>query len=333
MASKFLEIVFGYFLITQVSKQKGLKDIELSQLTYFKAAAEHQNLTKAAEALYISQPALSKAIQHLETELGTPLFERQGKSVTLNDAGKTTLDYVNNIFMMIDSMKETLSTYDLKKKPLILHTTLPNIPRFLLTAYSQDSAVPPVQLQCANSTAQCGELLKQGFLDIAITSECIEEETIENILLLEDYLMLMLPAESELLAKEFLSARDLDGIALAMPLSVQKDYQYCSFIQHVLEKKQCKVTYTPSQDILSTNYLLEISDLCSISSALTSLFFQAPKRVGRIIGEPEFAIPYYISYRKEREHELSTILNRLRADFDSFNQWLTEMFPFIYKKD
>ena len=62
------------------------------QLRYFITAAQLQNLSRAAEVLYVNQPALSKSIGKLEAELGTPLFDRKGKKLTLNAQGERFLD-------------------------------------------------------------------------------------------------------------------------------------------------------------------------------------------------------------------------------------------------
>ena len=61
--------------------------MELTQLKYFLEAAKTENLSKAARDLHISQPSLSKAIQKLEEELGTPLFQRSGRHLRLNQNG------------------------------------------------------------------------------------------------------------------------------------------------------------------------------------------------------------------------------------------------------
>ncbi len=68
--------------------------MELNQLHYFVAVAHCENITKAAKELFISQPALSRVILRLEQELGTPLFDRHGGRVTLNEHGKAFLRYV-----------------------------------------------------------------------------------------------------------------------------------------------------------------------------------------------------------------------------------------------
>ena len=56
--------------------------MNLNQLHYFSKLAEVEHYTKAAEELGISQPTLSHAVGALETELGTKLFEKQGRNRT-----------------------------------------------------------------------------------------------------------------------------------------------------------------------------------------------------------------------------------------------------------
>ena len=68
--------------------------MELNQLHYFVAVARCENITKAAKELFITQPALSRVILRLEQELGTPLFDRHGGRVTLNEHGRAFLRYV-----------------------------------------------------------------------------------------------------------------------------------------------------------------------------------------------------------------------------------------------
>jgi DNA-binding transcriptional LysR family regulator len=65
--------------------------MELRHLRYFVAAAEAENVSRAALKLHVSQPALSRQIRDLEEELGFSLFERSAQSVRLTEAGKTFL--------------------------------------------------------------------------------------------------------------------------------------------------------------------------------------------------------------------------------------------------
>lgn len=66
----------------------------LNQLRYFRVLAKTEHYTKAADALAILQPSLSRAIALLEEELGVLLFTRRGRNVVLTDAGRALLRYV-----------------------------------------------------------------------------------------------------------------------------------------------------------------------------------------------------------------------------------------------
>jgi LysR family transcriptional activator of glutamate synthase operon len=70
----------------------------LLKLSYFKALAENEHLTRTAESLSVSQTALSNMIIQLEEELGVKLFDRTGRSIRLNAHGKAYLAHVNRIF-------------------------------------------------------------------------------------------------------------------------------------------------------------------------------------------------------------------------------------------
>ena len=82
--------------------------MELAQIRYFIAAAQFQNLSKAARVLNITQPALSKSISKLEDELGVALFERSGKSVALNDSGERFLEYAINSVKELDDAVDSV---------------------------------------------------------------------------------------------------------------------------------------------------------------------------------------------------------------------------------
>ena len=77
--------------------------MELRHLRYFIAVALEENITRAAERLRVSQPALSRQIRDLEDELGFELLERTAKSVALTEAGRVFLEEASSV---IDRLEE-----------------------------------------------------------------------------------------------------------------------------------------------------------------------------------------------------------------------------------
>ncbi|MBY0054371.1 LysR family transcriptional regulator [Brevibacillus agri] len=82
--------------------------MEWQQLEYFQTLARMQHVTRAAEAMSLSQPALSRSIARLEEELGVPLFERQGRTIMLNRYGQLFLKRVNRILKEFEDGKQEL---------------------------------------------------------------------------------------------------------------------------------------------------------------------------------------------------------------------------------
>jgi DNA-binding transcriptional LysR family regulator len=78
-------------------------DVDLRLVRYFLVMAEELHFTAAARRLYVSQPALSNQIRRLETQLGTPLFERSPRGVTLTAAGDAFLPHAQGALAAIRS--------------------------------------------------------------------------------------------------------------------------------------------------------------------------------------------------------------------------------------
>src|SRR3981081_2835818 len=84
-------------------------DVHMRDLRYFLAVAEELNFTRAAETLYLSQPALSKQIRALERQLRVTLFERGRSSVRLTRAGTELVPYPERMVKSCEDAKRSLS--------------------------------------------------------------------------------------------------------------------------------------------------------------------------------------------------------------------------------
>ena len=91
------------------TKFSGALPLNFHHLQYFWAVATDGHLTRTAQRLRVSQSAVSAQIRQLEAQLGTELFVRQGRRLTLTETGRITLDYAQRIF---STGGELLSTLD-----------------------------------------------------------------------------------------------------------------------------------------------------------------------------------------------------------------------------
>lgn len=82
--------------------------MDLQNIAYFKEVAEQESITKAAETLHVSQPALSKTVRKLEDELGTPLFDRVGRTIKLNDNGRVLMHYTDKALRAMDTARKEI---------------------------------------------------------------------------------------------------------------------------------------------------------------------------------------------------------------------------------
>ncbi|MFW5451456.1 MAG: LysR family transcriptional regulator [Methylophagaceae bacterium] len=83
-------------------------NITIRQFQIFEAVAQHLSYTRAAEVLYLSQPAVSMQIKQLESEVEMPLFERMGKKLFLTEAGNELLIYARNISQQLVELDDVM---------------------------------------------------------------------------------------------------------------------------------------------------------------------------------------------------------------------------------
>lgn len=141
------------------------------RLQVFVSAATHLNFSRAAEELYISQPAVSQQISALEQELGVPLFDRQGRTVRLTKAGAVALHHSQQILRTYADMTRLIA--DLTEEPrgsLAIGASYTYgeyvLPHVLAPFLAEYPAITPV-ISIANSR-DIEERIAQGELDLGI---------------------------------------------------------------------------------------------------------------------------------------------------------------------
>lgn len=89
--------------------QPPFRPLNFHHLEVFYAVARHLNFSRAAEELYISQPAVSKHVKDLERDLGVDLFRRNGRRVELTDAGRLVYDYAGHALVLTEGLRRALA--------------------------------------------------------------------------------------------------------------------------------------------------------------------------------------------------------------------------------
>lgn len=139
----------------------------------FLQVAEHLSFSKAAERLFVSQPAVSKRIAALEAELATPLFDRVGRQIRLTAAGTALLPYAQRIKAELEDGQRALQSLHLSVRGRLTlatshHIGLHRLPPVLMQ-FSQRYPAVELDLDFMDSEVACQRVLS-GHVELAIVT-------------------------------------------------------------------------------------------------------------------------------------------------------------------
>jgi LysR family cys regulon transcriptional activator len=152
--------------------------MNLQQLRYLNEISRHDlNITDAANALYTSQPGLSKQIRVLEDELGIEIFVRNGKRITaITEPGKIILDIAKRILLDTDSLKQVGAEFRTQDSGTLSVATTHTQARYALPPVVKQfiKQYPKVKLNLhQGSPTQLAQQVISGEVDIAIATESL----------------------------------------------------------------------------------------------------------------------------------------------------------------
>ena len=154
----------------------------LASYKNFYAVANAGNISRAAKELYISQPAISKSIQKLEESLGTKLFTRSSRGVTLTPEGALLYDHVKSAFETLDLGEEKLRrSIQLGVGRLTIGVSS-TLCKYLLLPYLKEfiKRYPHISISIAcHSTNHTLRLLDEGKIDIGLIGQPASLKSLE----------------------------------------------------------------------------------------------------------------------------------------------------------
>lgn len=144
--------------------------MDINNLTAFIEVAKQQSFSKAAEILFLTQPAISKRITALETELGTALFNRINRKVTLTEAGRALLPRAQNLRYELEDIRRIASQLSEQVAGSLSmgtshHIGLHRLPPFL-SFFNTTYPDVHLDLHFVGSEQAC-EAVEQGDLELA----------------------------------------------------------------------------------------------------------------------------------------------------------------------
>lgn len=185
----------------------------ITQLHYVLAVAEHQNFTRAAKKVHVTQPTLSMQIQKLEEELGVKIFDRDQKPIALTAVGKEIVQQARNI---VDESERIHDIIDQQKGfvggefvigviPTVMSTLLPMFLNNFIKKY------PKLNLKIEElSTSNLIEQLEEGHIDVGIAATPLEHDKLMERVLYYEPFEVYVPENYPLYILTEISPEDLD---------------------------------------------------------------------------------------------------------------------------
>jgi DNA-binding transcriptional LysR family regulator len=187
--------------------------MEMQQVRYFVTLTQVLNFTRAAELCNVSQPALTRAIQQLEHELGGPLFHRERGNTHLSELGRMMLPYLTNIHEQSKAAREHARAASRLEKSTLkigaMCTIGPQLVAELIIRFR--TAHPDVELVLVDGGApRMIEQLEAGELEIAVVGIPEElPETLHQLPIFEEPFVIVLPPNHRLVGHNPVRAAEL----------------------------------------------------------------------------------------------------------------------------
>lgn len=231
--------------------------IKLELYRVFCEVAKHESLSKAAAALYMTQPAVSQSIAQLERELGLRLFTRTSKGVILTNEGKLLFEYANSAINLIYKAEKKLDEWKNLSEGELKIGVGDTISRYFLLPYLEEfhRLYSNIKLKIINKTTlELCALVKSGEIDIAICNLPIDEPALEIIKIMDIHDIFVCGDAYRKKLPEVLSLNELSNLPLILLEPKSNSRQY---VENFLLSKG--ITIKPEIELGSHDLLLEFA--------------------------------------------------------------------------
>ena len=270
--------------------------MELLQLRYFIALVEHPHLTKTAENLFISPPALSMSLKRLEEELGVELFDRKKNRLILNKNGEMFYSKIKRGLMLIDNAVEDLCN----NKTINIGAASPTIWSDFLTDYNAKYRDELIKLSTINVNEFISNYDKYNFY-LGVTTYMNDKELEYEILLPEESMLAVISIENPLSKKDFLIMKDFENEVIITP-SVSHQSMH-TFINDLFKLKHTNPKkYLETDNFSRYKFVLMNKGICITTTlGLKTYFIESDKIKVIPIKDPPLKRQQAIAWPKFKE--------------------------------
>lgn len=185
--------------------------MEIKQLEYFIVAARMGSISKAAEAMYITQPALSRSIKRLEDDLGFALFDRKNSRIFLTEAGEIFLDSASNAMRYLnEGLAAAQKQAGVAKSEICVASAVQEIPQDLVIGLKKKYPDISICLDFLRSREALAKI-DGGSADFAIVPNVDLNTDMTSVLLLAEEMLLYPDENHPLYGRHQVSLQELDG--------------------------------------------------------------------------------------------------------------------------
>jgi LysR family nitrogen assimilation transcriptional regulator len=193
--------------------------VDIKQLSYFVRVAELGSFTRASIVLDIAQPALSRQVRLLEVELRQSLLVRNGRGISLTEAGRALLEHSRGVLHQMERLREELSRVRGSLAGRVAIGLPPTLGRILAVPVTREfkRLMPDATLSITEGLSKTmQEALLTGQLDIALLYNAFPSPGIELRPVLQDELLLVCGAAAAP-SGEHIALKELAGYPLIIP--------------------------------------------------------------------------------------------------------------------
>jgi len=234
--------------------------MDIDNLKAFIHVSEQGSFSRAAETLFITQPAVSKRVANLESQLGATLFDRIGHKIILTESGQALLPRARRILLEVkDCQRAVANITESIKGPIMMgtshHIGLHRLPP-VLRKFTHDFPEVQLNIQFMDSEQAC-QAVMQGDIEIGIvTLPLSPDPELELINIWHDPLVMVAPRDHALSKQKMVNLQDLANHNAILPATG-------TFTREVLERTLAPLNIQ-LQVGMSTNYLETIKMLVSV---------------------------------------------------------------------